>query len=173
MGLLDSSMIPTPGGQDLLVVILAGTHADAWLYYATLGVAGSVLGGCVSYAVGRRGGMPALQRRVSEATLDRMYRVYDRWGFGAVFFPAILPPPVPIGPFLVAAGALNYSLRRFVAALTLAKAIRLFVLAYLASIYGRRVLATVVAHYWIVLVVVAVVGAAAAVFARRARLATS
>jgi membrane protein DedA with SNARE-associated domain len=49
------------------------------------------------------------------------------------------PPPVPIVPFLIAAGAMKYPKRRFLAALALGRSVRYTLVAYLGSIYGRHV----------------------------------
>ncbi len=61
-------------------------------------------------------------------------------GFGAIAIPALLPPPVPMVPFLLAAGAMQYSLSKFLAALTLGRIVRYSLLAYLAARYGRNML---------------------------------
>ncbi len=53
--------------------------------------------------------------------------------------PALLPPPFPIVPFLLAAGALQYSRRKFVAALALGRGVRFTILAGLGAIYGRHI----------------------------------
>ncbi len=54
--------------------------------------------------------------------------------------PALLPPPLPTFPFLLAAGALQYSRSKFIAALALGRAIRYTLLAFLAVRYGRQIL---------------------------------
>jgi membrane protein DedA with SNARE-associated domain len=56
-----------------------------------------------------------------------------------VVVPAFLPPPFPLVPFLLAAGALQYSRKKFLAALTLGRAIRFTILAALGAVYGRHV----------------------------------
>ena len=53
--------------------------------------------------------------------------------------PAILPPPFPIVPFLLAAGAMQYSRQEFVAALALGRGIRFTIVAGLGAIYGRHI----------------------------------
>jgi membrane protein DedA with SNARE-associated domain len=53
--------------------------------------------------------------------------------------PALLPPPFPIVPFPLAAGALQYSRRKFVAALTVGRGIRFTIVAGLGALYGRHI----------------------------------
>jgi len=45
--------------------------------------------------------------------------------------------PLPIVPFLLAAGALNYPRKKFLTALAFGRAVRYTVVAYLGSLYGR------------------------------------
>jgi membrane protein DedA with SNARE-associated domain len=88
--------------------------------------------------------------------LDSVYAIFRRWGFGAIAIPALLPPPAPMVPFLLAAGALQYPLHKFLAALSLGRIIRFTVLAILAAHYGRGVLAFISQHGHPVLATVAV-----------------
>jgi membrane protein DedA with SNARE-associated domain len=68
-----------------------------------------------------------------------VFKRFERWGFFAVAVPAILPPPFPIVPFLLAAGALQYSRRKFVLALALGRGVRFTIVAGLGAIYGRHI----------------------------------
>jgi membrane protein YqaA with SNARE-associated domain len=147
MGVLDSSVIPTPGGQDLLVALLAGAHPERWPYYALMGTAGALLGGGVGYWLGRKGGASALAHTVGEARRERLARSFRRWGVTAVFFTAIMPPPVPIGPVLLAAGAMRQPLGRFVLALGAARALRYTAVAFLAARYGAHVVGLARRHW--------------------------
>ncbi len=161
MGVLDSSVIPTPGGLDALTVVLAAKEKELWLYYAAMAVIGSVLGGYLTYRLGRKGGEEALERRLSKRKLQRVHSAFERWGFGTIFVPAILPPPFPLGPFLLGAGAMNYPLKKYLLALAAGRAIRFTLVAYLASLYGRSLLDLFTKHYvtiLIVLISLAVVG---------------
>ncbi len=172
MGVLDSSLIPTPGGQDVLVVVLTAAHRDRWLYYAAMGTGGALLGGAAGYWMGRRGGDELLERTLAAARRERLRRAFARFGAGAVFFAALMPPPVPIGPFLLTAGALRYPLGRFCVALAAARALRYTLVAYLASRYGRSVFTLVRSHYYAIVGVLlgaAACATAAAVVGRRRR----
>jgi membrane protein DedA with SNARE-associated domain len=54
-----------------------------------------------------------------------------------VFLPALLPPPIPLLPFLVSAGALGVPRKHYLLALGSARALRYGVLAWIAATYGR------------------------------------
>jgi membrane protein YqaA with SNARE-associated domain len=140
LGLLDSSIIPLPGSMDLLTVVLCARDGHWWLYFALAATAGSVLGGWVTYHLAQKGGKGLLSRRFSKRQLDRVYKIFHRSGFGAIAIPALLPPPAPMVPFLFAAGAMQYPVRKFLAALTAGRLVRYTVLAFLAQQYGRHIL---------------------------------
>jgi len=165
LGLLDGSVIPLPGSMDVLIILLAARGPDLWFYYAIMATAGSVLGSFVTYRIARKGGKEAVARRVPRAVLKRAYKIFERWGFGAIVIPAMLPPPTPMVAFVLAAGAMQYSAAKFLIALTLGRFVRYTLLAYLAVRYGRRILTVITTHGHLVLwAVAALVGIGLAVF---------
>jgi len=146
LGLIDSSIIPLPGSMDVLTIILAARSAELWFYYAVMATLGSVLGGFVTYRLARKGGKESLARRVPAKTMKRVYGIFERWGFAAIAIPAVLPPPMPFVPFLLAAGAMQYSVKKFLLAMTLGRIVRYSILAYLAARYGRKMLPFLLQH---------------------------
>ena len=147
LGLLDASLFPVPGSMDLLTVILAAHRRDLWLYYAAMATVGAVSGAVVTYRLARKGGQEALASRVNPKTLKKVQGLFDRWGFGAIAIPALMPPPVPMVPFVVAAGAAQYPVGKFIASLTLGRAIRYTILAFLGAHYGRQIVGAL-KHLW-------------------------
>jgi membrane protein DedA with SNARE-associated domain len=87
-----------------------------------------------------------VERRVSRRKAQKVYSTFEKWGFWAVLIPAMLPPPLPTFPFLLAAGALQYSKGKFLAALAIGRAIRYTLLAFLAERYGRQILRSMVEY---------------------------
>jgi membrane protein YqaA with SNARE-associated domain len=165
LGLLDASIIPVPGSMDVLAIILSARRSDLWFYYALMATAGSVLGGFATYRLARKGGKAMLARRFSARTLKRVYALFERWGFGSVAVPALLPPPAPMVPFVLAAGALQYSVRKFLAALTLGRFVRFTLLTFLAARYGRSMLGYISGFgHPVLLAVIGLVLAAATIF---------
>jgi membrane protein YqaA with SNARE-associated domain len=140
LGLLDNSVIPLPGSMDVLTIVLSARKQELWLYYALMATIGSVIGGYVTYRLAAKGGKETLERKYPARTLEKVYRIFGRWGFGAIAIAALLPPPLPIIPFLFAAGAMQYSAGKFLVALTVGRIVRYSFLAFLAAHYGRQVL---------------------------------
>jgi membrane protein YqaA with SNARE-associated domain len=140
LGLLDSSVIPIPGSMDVLTIVLSARNGGFWIYYALMATLGSVIGGYVTYHLARKGGKETLARKFSRRTMEKSYEIFARWGFGAIATAAVLPPPVPMVPFILAAGAMRYPVGRFLAAMTLGRVVRYSILAYLGARYGRYML---------------------------------
>ena len=165
LGLLDSSVVPIPGSMDVLVIVLCARNADIWIYYAAMATLGSVIGAYVTYRLARKGGKEALARRFPKKKVERAYKIFSRWGFGAIAIPAVLPPPVPMVPFVLAAGAMQYSVNKFLLALIAGRSVRYCVLGYLSARYGRYMLRfiTELPHPVLIIAIVLAVAATAAV----------
>lgn len=164
LGLLDASIIPLPGSMDVLMIILAARRADLWFYYAVMATIGSVIGEFVTYRIARRGGKDMLARKFSQRRLKQVYGAFERWGFGAIAVPALLPPPIPLLPFVLAAGALQYSPYKFTTAIAVGRFARYMILGFLAARYGRGILKYLTSDgHVIVVAVVALLLAAVAV----------
>ena len=140
LGIADNSIIPLTGSMDVLNIWLAARHREPWPYYAFMATLGSVIGGYITYALARKGGKETMERKLSKRRAKRVSKAFERWGFGAVAIPALLPPPFPFVPFIVAAGALQYSRAKFVGALTLGRAVRYSIGAFLGFHYGTSIL---------------------------------
>jgi membrane protein YqaA with SNARE-associated domain len=146
LGLLDNSPIPLPGIMDVATILFSARQQQLWLYYALMATVGSVMGGFVSYRLARKGGKAAMERRFSRRRVDKICKIFERWGFSAIAIPALLPPPVPMVPFLLAAGAMQYPAKKFLIALTLGRISRYLILAYLAARFGRHIIAFIAEH---------------------------
>ena len=140
---VDSSPIPLPipGSTDILLILLAA-RGGHWLLLILLATAGSALGGYSSYHTGRVGGVLALQRYVPARYLTGITSWTQRHSFFAVALPAILPPPMPLTPFLLAAGALRMNLRTFMGSYVGSRALRHSITAWLGIHYGRAIIRT-------------------------------
>jgi membrane protein YqaA with SNARE-associated domain len=147
LGIADNSLIPLTGSTDVLTIWLAAHHREPWPYYALMATIGAVLGGYITYSLARQGGKETLERKFSKRTAAKVHKSFERWGFSAVAIPAILPPPFPIVPFLLAAGALQYSRKKFLAALTLGRGIRYAILAGLGARYGSHIVRFFAQYY--------------------------
>lgn len=151
LAVIDNSVIPTPGGMDLLTVILTARHTDLWWYYAGMATIGSLLGGWLTFRLGRKGGKESLEKKLSAKQAEKIFAKFEKNGFLAIFVPALLPPPVPMSPFLLAAGALDYPTKKFFAALAAGRAIRYAIVALLAKTYGKQIIVFLDSYKWWVL----------------------
>jgi membrane protein YqaA with SNARE-associated domain len=135
---IDSSIIPLPlpGSTDLLLILLVAHGANPFMA-AIAAIAGSILGGYFTWAAGAKGGEAALHRYLPKRFAKRLGRWVENNGTLAVTTSALLPPPFPLMPFLLASGALGVSRRKFFVAFGLARVFRYALVAWLAEIYGR------------------------------------
>ena len=139
LGLADNSVVPLPGSMDVLTIILAASHRELWFYYAIMATVGAVLGGYLTYRIGSKGGKETLEQKFPKNKIDKVYRKFEKGGFWAVAVPAMLPPPIPIVPFLVAAGAMQYPRKKFIAALATGRGLRFTIVAFVAAHYGSQI----------------------------------
>jgi membrane protein YqaA with SNARE-associated domain len=162
LGIADNSVIPLTGSMDVLTIWLAARHHEPWPYYGLMATIGAVIGGYITYALARKGGKETMERKLSRKRTEQVIRAFESWGFAAVAIPALLPPPFPFLPFLLAAGAMQYSRKKFLSALTLGRGIRYFFEAAVGFIYGRHILRFFSQYYkpaMAILIGLAVIGA--------------
>ncbi|MGA7156048.1 MAG: VTT domain-containing protein [Acidobacteriaceae bacterium] len=131
--------LPIPGIADILVIIYAAAHTNPILLVA-IATLGSAIGGFVSHAAGAAGGMAFLKKHVSERTLGRITSWMERHPIISVALPAILPPPMPLWPFILAAGAVHMSRKEFMWSFTISRFLRHVIAVWLGIRYGHDVL---------------------------------
>jgi len=138
---LDMSMLFfLPFAVDAGVIILTARRPDAALLYVGMATAGSLIGGAITFWIGRRAGEHGLERFVSARRLDHIKGRVRRSGAIAFALPAMMPPPFPLTPFVLTCGALAVSKTRFFLTLGIVRLVRFAVEAALAVIYGQRIL---------------------------------
>ena len=140
IGALDSSLLSLPEINDYLVVGRCYKDPTAAYYFPLFAATGSVLGCNLLYTIVRRGGQAVLRKRFPLASIKKVERAYERFGFLAIGIPAILPPPLPFKIFVATAGALEYPRWKFLLTVMIARSVRYYVEGILAVFYGRRVL---------------------------------
>jgi len=133
----DSSFISLPEVADVLLVVQVVKDPKWWWYYGALVTAGSVLGCWILYELARRGGEAFLKKGFSQATIDKSFKWFQKFGLLAIILPSICPPPVPLKIFILLAGMSGMSRATFLIAITSARALRYVGEAFLALRYGR------------------------------------
>jgi membrane protein YqaA with SNARE-associated domain len=140
LGIVDNSVVPLTGSMDVLCIWLAARHHEPWPYYAAMATLGALIGGYITYALAHKGGKEAMERKLSKKRADQIAQKFEKWGFWAVTIPALLPPPFPFVPFLIAAGAAQYPRKRFLGSLAVGRGARYCIEAFLGFHYGRGIL---------------------------------
>jgi membrane protein YqaA with SNARE-associated domain len=142
VAIVDSSFVPLPipGITDIMLVLMAARHTTNWFLLILIASTGSAIGGYLSYQVGQRGGMAFLEKRVPPRIFKLIRDWMERNAILSVALPAILPPPMPLSPFVLAAGALNMSRNKFLAAFIISRTARHTIAVALGLYYGRPIL---------------------------------
>jgi membrane protein YqaA with SNARE-associated domain len=140
VSIVDSSFVPLPlpGITDIMIIVMAAQHQSVILL-VLFATAGSVLGGYFSHLVGQRGGMAFLEKRVPARIFKRVCEWMESHAILSVALPAILPPPMPLSPFVLAAGALRMSRKKFLTTFAISRALRHSIAAWLGIHYGRHI----------------------------------
>ena len=141
VSIVDSSFIPLPipGMTDIMLILFAAEHANPFLLIAIASI-GSALGGFFSYQVGQSGGMSFIEKRTPPRVFKRVTHWMESHAILAVALPAILPPPMPLSPFVLAAGALKMSRSKFLWTFSLSRLARHSVAVWLGIRYGKHVI---------------------------------
>ncbi len=147
LGLIDNSVVPIPGGMDVFVVLLTAHHRAWWPYYGFMAAVGAVLGGYLTYRLAEKGGEQTLEKKVGKSRAEKVYRRFERRGFSTIIVGAILPPPFPLVPVIMAAGVMKYPRKKFLAALGTGRSIRFFGVAFLGRLYGTAIIGWLSQYY--------------------------
>ena len=131
--------LPIPGSTDILILIL-GTHGESPWLLAPVAIAGGLIGGYLTWSAGKKGGETMIDRYVPSRFRKRITGWVKEHGLLSVCLAAMLPPPIPLLPFLLAAGALGVTRRQLFIALGIARTVRYGGEATLAAAYGRPIL---------------------------------
>jgi membrane protein YqaA with SNARE-associated domain len=145
LSFLDSTVLPFPSLNDLLLIDLCIQAPARMPYYVILATVGSVAGSLLLYFIALKGEEAAFHKKAgSQAPQIRHWM--ERNGFVTLIVAALLPPPTPFKLFVLAAGALGMPFRGFLAAMSIARAVRFFAEGYLATRWGPQTTRFLVAH---------------------------
>jgi membrane protein YqaA with SNARE-associated domain len=145
LAFLDSTVLPFPTLNDLLLIFLSIQNPVRMPYYAGMVTLGSLLGCLVLLVIARKGGDAVFGKRAGPHAASVRHWM-SRNGFVSLAIASLLPPPAPFKVFILAAGVLDMRVRTFVFSLLLARGLRFFGEGYLAIRYGARASAYLSAH---------------------------
>jgi membrane protein YqaA with SNARE-associated domain len=162
MGILDSSVLFLPFGNDLLVVALTARQPGRWWLYALAATAGSLLGCLITDWLSRKLGKVGLEKMVQARRMESVQTRLKGHTFWALGLAALMPPPFPFTIFLIAASALQISRWRVVTAVGAGRLLRFTILSLLAVQFGTYILRVSkrdeVQYFVLFLAVVSIVG---------------
>jgi membrane protein YqaA with SNARE-associated domain len=153
LGMLDNSVVPITGSMDFVTILLCANHRDFWPYYVIMATLGAVAGGYLTYRLASGEAKGKLGKIISSKRFRWMKSQLEKWGVGSIAVPAVLPPPFPMVPFLIAAGASQYPRGKFLAALAVGRAVRYTILGALGYVYGRWIITAARQHIYVVVAI--------------------
>src|SRR3954463_12205987 len=95
MGVLDSSFLFLPFGNDLLIVGLVARHHQALIIYVLAAACGSTLGVLLLDLVARKAGEEGIERVAGPKRFEYLKRKIGEKGGRAIVLGSLAPPPFP------------------------------------------------------------------------------
>jgi membrane protein YqaA with SNARE-associated domain len=135
----DSSVLSFPFFPDAVLIQLCVANHARMPYYAAMAAIGSLCGCLVLYALAKKGG-EAFFHKHARGKAEKIKEWVERNAFLSAFIPAILPPPFPFKPFVLAEGVFQVPWRTFVLAILLGRGLRYGTEGVLAVRYGDSAL---------------------------------
>lgn len=140
MGIMDSSFLFLPFGNDLLVVALTARHHAGYLIYVAMAACGSVLGVLLLDLAARKLGEEGVKRIAGEKRFGKLQNKIGERGFIAILLACLAPPPFPFTMVIAILCALRYSRVRLLLSVALGRASRFLILGFLAIEFGRQII---------------------------------
>jgi membrane protein YqaA with SNARE-associated domain len=164
LGVLDSSFLFMPLGNDLLVIALSAAHPGRMAYYVLMATVGSVAGVDFTRWVSAKGGRKGIEGDRKSKRIAYVERKVRENGGVAIATAALMPPPFPFTPFIIVAAALQYPRRKMLAIIAGCRGLRFAIEGALALIYGRKIIGMAQSPYVqgfiVALVVISMAGSA-------------
>lgn len=140
MGIMDSSFLFLPFGNDLLVIALTARHHQQYLIYVFSAACGSTVGVLLLDLVSRKLGEEGVKSVAGQKRFTYLKRKIGERGFLAIFVACLAPPPFPFTIVIAILCALGYPRVRLLLGVAVSRAARFLVLGYLAIKFGRQII---------------------------------
>ncbi len=141
----DSSVLSFPFFPDAVMIELSIANPVRMPYYAAMAAVGSLLGSIMLYFLAKKGG-EAFFHKHAGGKAEKIKEWVDKNGFLSAFLPAVLPPPFPFKPFVLAEGVFQVRARTFILAILLGRGSRYGLEGILAVRYGDAALVYLKTH---------------------------
>jgi len=138
LAVVDTSSVPVPIDA-LLIDYVAHDHAR-FVLYCLMAAVGSGVGALVPYYIGRAGGELFLLKRINRQRYEQLRDRFEKQEFLGIMIPAMMPPPMPVKLFELAAGVFEMKPVWFFSAICAGKFVRFMVEAIITVTYGPKIL---------------------------------
>lgn len=138
LSVIESIFFPVP--PDILVIILTLQNPDAYWLIALVATLGSLVGGLIGYGVGYLGEKTILEKLFSKKKIEKVHKLFDRYGAGSVLIAAFTPLPYKV--FTIGAGVFYINLKKFILASLIGRGGRFFLVAWSVHAYGGSIVGT-------------------------------
>jgi membrane protein YqaA with SNARE-associated domain len=141
MGILDSSFLFIPTGNDLLLILLTARHHENVVAYVLAASVGSLLGVLLLDLVSRKGGEEGLKRILSHKRLAFAKGKIKSNAAIMLVAAALSPPPFPFTAVVATASAFQYPRRQLLSVVFAGRLLRFGILGWIAILFGRHIVA--------------------------------
>ncbi len=158
MGILDSSFLVLPFGNDLLIFGLVVHRHRGAPWYVLLAACGSTLGVLLLSLASRKLGEAGVRRIAGKSRYNKLKNRIGNRAALAIAIGAIAPPPFPFTIAIATVAAVDYPIWRILVLTFLDRAARFTALAILAIAFGNAVIGIAKSEpfEWAVIVFIAV-----------------
>lgn len=139
MGILDSSFLVLPFGNDLLIVGLVAHHHGGAVWYVVSAACGSTLGVLVLAIVARKLGEKGIRRIAGEKRYKKLENRIGNHAGATIVVGGLAPPPFPFTVVIAGVAVVDYPIWRILIFTFIARAARFTILAILAVEFGKAV----------------------------------
>ena len=139
LSFVESFILPFPP-PDVMLAPMSLARPERALYFASICLIASVLGGLVGYLIGVFGFdlvEPYIIEWGYQPAFDKATAWFSQWGFWAVLVAGFSPVPYKI--FTISAGVLSLALVPFLLASLIGRGLRFFLVAMLLARFGEAI----------------------------------
>ena len=140
LGVLDSSFLFLPFGNDLLLIALTVRHHTELPLYIVMATGGSTLGCYFLDLSVRKGGGAGLKKVLSPKRLKYVEKKVENRAAAALLVAALSPPPFPFTLVIAAVTALHYPRSKMLGVIAMGRLVRFTIIGLLAIWLGRDML---------------------------------
>ena len=139
LSFVESFILPFPP-PDVMLAPMALAKPGKAIYFASLTLIASLLGGVVGYVIGAYGFdlvAPYIQQWGYQNVFDKAVSWFETWGFWAVLVAGFSPVPYKI--FTISAGLLSLAFIPFMLASLIGRGVRFFMVAMILAHFGPAI----------------------------------